>query len=404
MDGKHIVKIVNNYMMRTKMNKIYLNHPGNSTVVMILAPTGAINEYNDLKGISHYLEHVCFKGTVKRTAKQLASEIENIGGILNAFTDFELTCYWAKVPNKHKQIAINVIEDLVCNPLLDEKEIEKERDVILQELKMGEDNPRENVWDLFYKTIFDRKCGLYLPIVGTRKSLPNINKAEILDYYKLHYDPLTMIIVGDVENEEAIEIPIERKNEIILKKNPKIFRLRKKGGIKQSNIVIGNIKRLPDFSGNTSKFILSILSGIFNDMSGRLFRKLREEQNLCYSIHFSSYVWENNHILWTVNMGLDKKNIEVAKEMIIAELNKEILNDELDNSFIKRCGNHQLSLDNIVRVAEKIAYTFNRSFNWKDYVIDYEKNLNKAIVHVRDFVKELDFNDNKLVGIIPYEK
>jgi len=121
---------------------------------------GAIHEREEEKGISHFIEHMLYKGTPKRNLKQISSEIEKNGGILNGFTSDEITAFWCKIPSKHLDIALDVLGDMVRNPLFDEKEVEKERQVIFEEIKKGKDNPQRYVFDEIQKLMYTKTIHL----------------------------------------------------------------------------------------------------------------------------------------------------------------------------------------------------------------------------------------------------
>src|SRR3989338_3964917 len=120
---------------------------------------GGINENSDEKGISHFIEHMLYKGTPTRNAKKISEEIEKNGGVLNGFTDEMVTAYWCKMPSKHLNIALNVLGDMVKNPLFDEKEFEKERKVIFEEIKMRKDNPGIHALDKIQELLYEKPLG-----------------------------------------------------------------------------------------------------------------------------------------------------------------------------------------------------------------------------------------------------
>ena len=160
------------------MNKVYINSKGNATLVMVMIPTGSYYEEERVKGISHFVEHMMFKGTHNRSRTDIQNAIEGVGGDLNAFTDTEITCYWAKVANKYKEISIEVITDLALNPTFPKKEIDKEREVIIQELKMYKDSTSASVNDLYNEIYYPKEHGLHTSIIGIEESLYRINRQE----------------------------------------------------------------------------------------------------------------------------------------------------------------------------------------------------------------------------------
>jgi len=159
-----------------------------SVSVGIWIKTGSRDEDEVNNGISHFIEHMLFKGTYKRSAKDIAEQIDSVGGQLNAFTSKECTCFYAKILDNHLPIAIDILSDMFFNSKFDENEIDKEKGVILEEICMYEDAPDDLVHDLLSKTIFEGSS-LSLPVLGTRESLKNINRDIILNYLKKHYIP-----------------------------------------------------------------------------------------------------------------------------------------------------------------------------------------------------------------------
>ena len=130
---------------------------------------GAMNEKAEHKGIAHFIEHMLYKGTPTRNTKQIATEIEKNGGELNGFTSEQITAFWCKMPSKHVDVALNVICDMVKNPLFDSKEVEKERKVIFEEMKMYHDNPRLYIFDKLKSLMY--KGDFAIPVIGTKKSM-----------------------------------------------------------------------------------------------------------------------------------------------------------------------------------------------------------------------------------------
>ena len=167
------------------------------------------NEQNS--GVSHFIEHMLFKGTKNRTSKELASEIDNLGGQINAFTSKECTCYYVKLLDSHIDIGIDVISDMILNSLFDESDIDKERAVILEELKMYEDSPEDLAYDLLTEGIY-KNDSLGMNIVGTVDSLQNLNKEALLDYFEKYYVPNNSVISisGNFKFEEIVK-KIENK-------------------------------------------------------------------------------------------------------------------------------------------------------------------------------------------------
>jgi predicted Zn-dependent peptidase len=377
----------------------------NATIVGLFAKVGSRNEPNNIKGISHFIEHLCFKGTKKRTCKEIAQTVEQYGGDLNAFTDYEVTCYWAKMANDYVKIALDVICDLVTQPIFPSKEINKEREVIIQELKMYLDDPKDYVWDLFNKIYFKESSGLYLSVIGTEKSLHDINRKKIIDFYNKYYQNLTLVIVGDTKGckefttfqEKRIDIPNEKL--FTFSYDNAFYQSRK--DVKQANVIMGNFLHRINNSTLEDIFSTALLAGIYNDMSGRLFTKIREKNNLCYRIRFIPNVYSDGLIMWTVSIGLEKNKINNAREMIIKELTRPFTKNEIKIAVQKTIGEQEIHFDNLNHILETVVYCEIKGLDYREFLSNYRKNINKASKNLNDFKDKINFKNNLLVGVIP---
>ena len=177
----------------------------NSVSIGVLVNNGSVKERDDLNGISHFIEHMLFKGTTNRSAKELAESIDDVGGQINAFTGTEYTCFYVRVLDKHLPIAIDVLSDMFNNSTFNEKDIEKEKSVIFEEINMYLDSPEDIVYDILSETMFEN-TSLALPILGTYETVSNLNRDTVLDYYKKHYTPENIVIsiVGNFQYRETI--------------------------------------------------------------------------------------------------------------------------------------------------------------------------------------------------------
>ena len=172
----------------------------------IWVKAGSIIETKENSGVSHFIEHMLFKGTKNRSSKELAREIDNLGGILNAFTSKECTCFYVKLLDEHIDIGIEVLSDMILNSCFDKKDIEKEKSVILEELKMYEDSPDDLSYDFLLANIY-KDHSLGMNILGDRNTLKNFKRENILDYYNKYYVPNNSVIsiCGNFNFEEIVE-------------------------------------------------------------------------------------------------------------------------------------------------------------------------------------------------------
>jgi len=285
---------------------------------------GGINEFEEEKGISHFIEHMIYKGTSKRNTKKIAEEIEKNGGELNGFTSEEITAYWCKMPSKHLNIALDVLSDIIKNPLFDEKELEKERKVIFEEIKMNKDNPMRHVFHQIDKVLYTNDI---LDILGTFETMKSINRKKIVEKFKQVYNPNNMIlvVVGDCDFNSLVEF-VEKnfkdgKGEVSEQKfdlkNESKTEERK--GIDQANLVFAFHVPLANNKKNYAAKVLSCLMA--EGMSSRLFLEIREKRNLAYAVKGGSEV--NKRFGYNfIYVGTMKENVEKVKKLILEEFKK----------------------------------------------------------------------------------
>ena len=317
---------------------------------------GSIMETKENSGVSHFIEHMLFKGTTNRTSKELAREIDNLGGILNAFTSKECTCFYVKLLDEHIDIGIDVLSDMILNSRFDELDIKKEKSVILEELKMYEDSPDDLVYDLLLENIY-KDHSLGMNILGDRQSLKNLKRESILDYYNEYYVPNNSIIsiCGNFKFEEIVK-QIEEKFKTWQPKsvdttttkpnfNPCI--VKKNKDIEQVNLAI-NLDAIP-MTNNREVYALSVVNNVFGgSISSRLFQKIREEKGLAYSIYSSQTLYEDCGELG-IFASTSTENIQEVYKSILEEIelirNEYISPQEIHESKEQLKGSYMLDLE-----------------------------------------------------------
>ncbi len=318
--------------------------------------TGSSNENQDINGISHYIEHMLFKGTYKRTAKEIAEAIDNIGGQINAFTGKECTCYYTKTLDTHFDIAIDVLSDMIYNSKFDENDLKIEKRVIIEEINMYEDSPEELVHDVLSETVW-KGSSLGSPILGTKESLEKIKRKSIHSYLEQQYIPENIVIsiAGNVEYEYMMDLLESKFNKIPSKNNNSNSELTAKFNMdkqlkeketEQIHLCIG-FESLEH--GNESLYTLMAVNNIFGGgMSSHLFQKIREELGLVYSIYAYPTTYRKSG-LYTIYAGMNPEHTNKVYEMIFTEINKlkknGISKDELDKSKEQLKGSYILGLE-----------------------------------------------------------
>jgi predicted Zn-dependent peptidase len=302
-----------------------------SVAISVYIGAGSRYETTGEAGISHFIEHLCFKGTARRPTAQLISEaVDGVGGILNAATDREYTVYYAKVARPHLPIAMDVLADLVQSPLFDPVEMEKERKVVIEELASVSDSPGQQV-DLLLDELLWPQQPLGWDIAGSRESVSALTRDMVLDYLGRQYVPNNMVVAvaGNVEEEELVELLTPTLGSLPAGNPGTWFPVRDGQSepgcsvlykrTEQTHIAIG-MHGLP--LKHPDRYALDLLSVLFGEsMSSRLFMELRERQGLCYDVH--SYV---THFLdageFGVYAAVDPGNGRQAAEALIGELKR----------------------------------------------------------------------------------
>jgi predicted Zn-dependent peptidase len=327
-----------------------------SVSVGIWLGTGSRRENRQNNGISHFVEHMLFKGTGTRNAKDIAESIDNIGGQLNAFTGKECTCYFTKTLDTHLEIVLEVLADMFFNSKFEAKDIDVERKVIYEEISMYEDSPEELVHDILSETVWSGDP-LGFPILGNQECLDKVNRDIIKEYTNKNYTPKNCVIsiAGSFDDDDMLMLVNKYFNswhsdegdaalfsQVSFNKN---YTIREKE-TEQVHICLGfeGIEH-----GNDKLYSLLAINNIFGGgMSSRLFQKIREEKGLVYSIYSypSSY---KNAGLFTIYAGMNPEHLNKVMDMILDEisiLNRQgILEDELAKSKEQLKGNYILGLE-----------------------------------------------------------
>ena len=295
----------------------------------IFIGTGSRYETDAQAGISHFIEHLCFKGTPTHpTAADISAVIEGVGGMINAGTDRELTIYWCKVAQDHFTTSLEILVDMLLNSVYDPAEIEKERQVIIEEINMSLDSPQMRAVMLIDELLWPEHP-LGRDIAGSKESVSAISREMIFDYLAGYYQPgnAVLAIAGDISHQELVDTANriigdwkgETKGADYLRYREKAARRVKieKRDTEQTHMIMA----LPGLSVyHPDRFKLDLLNVVLGEgMSSRLFTEIRDNLGLAYSIHsFTEHLLDTGAI--TVSAGVDKKNMKVAIQAIINEL------------------------------------------------------------------------------------
>lgn len=358
-----------------------------ATTVLVLTETGSLYETKEINGISHFLEHLCFKGTKHRPHSiNISSELDGLGAEYNAFTGYEGTGYFAKAQNKHFYKILELIGDLYLNPLFDPGEIEKERGVIIEEINMYRDLPNRRVQELFLRLLYgDQSAGW--PIAGTRTNIKKLQRDEILRYRERHYlSNTTLIVVAGVFEEEKL---VDEIKKVFLKiktgqelpkpvtkesqEKPEI--LLKSKNTDQTHLVLG--ARAYNFF-DPRRYSLELLAHLLGGgMSSRLFQKIREVLGAAYYVYASADLFSSHGYL-AVAAGVDNLKIETVISAILEEFSK-LKNETVPVAELRKTKDHLIG---------KLFLSLESSNEWAGFYGGQEI-IEHAIKTPKEIVKEI---------------
>lgn len=327
-----------------------------SVSIGIWVKTGSRDEDKQWNGISHFVEHMVFKGTQHRSAEAIARQVDSIGGNLDAFTAKECVSFSIKILDEHLPIALDVLSDLVLNPIFDEQDITRERGVILEEIKMDEDNPDYLVHEIFTQN-FWKDHPLGRPILGTRDTVRRFERPPVFDFYKQRFSPGNVIITaaGHLNHENFVELVNKYFHTMKPVSNgfhsapptivPKII-LRNKKSLEQVQICVGVPSYPITHEKRHSSYILNTLLG--GGMSSRLFQNIRERQGLAYAIYSDLNPYRDTGCL-SVYAGTSRTSAVKVVECVVSEFRRlkteQVAADELRRAKDQLKGSLMLSLE-----------------------------------------------------------
>ena len=301
-----------------------------SVSVGIWVHVGGRHEEERLSGVSHFLEHIVFKGTKSRTANQIKESIEGVGGSMNAFTSEEYTCFLAKVARKHFENVFDVLSDMVLGASITETDLEKERTVIMEEVKMTQDQPSQLADELLSEIVWPRHP-LGRPLAGTLQSVAGLSRADITGYRDRYYQPnlITVVAAGDIDQKALVRATEKNFTGPRSAAAPTmdIFRAQQKQpavkihkkDTEQTHLSLALHSFSKDHPDEYALDILNVILG--GNMSSRLFNEVREERGLAYDVgSFVRRYYETGAFI--VSAGVDTEKAPQALEVILKELAK----------------------------------------------------------------------------------
>jgi predicted Zn-dependent peptidase len=370
-----------------------------SVSVGIWVKVGSRDESFEKNGISHFLEHMFFKGTTKRTSMDIAVEIDSLGGELNAFTSRESTTFYIKVINEHIERAVELLSDIFMNSTFPEEDIEKEKRIILEEIKLVEDTPEDYIHDLFNKNIWG-ESGLGQPVLGRGKTIETFRRNDLLNNIREYYGTKNIVIAcsGNFEEEALIGklnlgIGAMKRDSMPYKQHCSEFKsqisiIPKK--LSEVHICLG-FRGLPQ--GSEERYSMHLLNTILGaGVSSRLFQEIREKRGLAYSIYSFNVSYFDTGV-WAVYAATDRKQVSEVVNIIINQMRG--LFDSLSTEDLKKAknqlkGNLMLALEStnskMFNIARQEIY-YGKYFSPEDIIYAVEavtledlKNLSQRLV------------------------
>ncbi len=308
--------------------------------------SGSRHETAKQNGISHFIEHMLFKGTTHRTAEQLAREVDSIGGNLDAFTAKELVSYNVKVLDEHLNRGVDIISDLVLNPLFQEADIEKEKGVILEELKMEVDNPEYLIHEMYCSTFWHGHA-LGRSILGTKDTIRSFTAPVLREYYAETYAPSNLLITaaGHLSHEEMVDLVRERFERLPTRPHAEVppqprtyanIKLKDKRSLEQTHLCMG----VPSYPlPHARRFACYVLNTILGGgMSSRLFQNIRERQGLAYAVFSELNAYRDSSSL-IVYAGTSTESAPRVVESILKEF-RRMKEESLPEDELRRAKDH----------------------------------------------------------------
>ena len=336
-----------------------------SIAIGVWVKSGSRVEKTSQSGTAHFLEHMIFKGTKKRSPLKIAQSLESLGGHLNAFTGKEVTCYFGNALDNHLKNAVEVLADIVCHSTFPEKEIERERTVILEEIKSTKDTPEDYVFDIFQEKVFP-KSSLGRPILGEEEIINNMQRDDVFSFWQKNYSGQNVIIsaAGNLRHEKLLML-VEKYFDFNGNQTHNIKKSVKTATgktyyidqpISQAHLCMGG-ESIPYMSED--RFPLMILNTYLGGgMSSRLFQQIREKRGLAYSV-YSFLDFYSDVGLFGIYAGTDPQNLDILQNVLKVELQR-VVEEPIKKGVLNKIknqlkGNLVLALESTSRRMSRLA-------------------------------------------------
>ncbi len=366
---------------------IYKKRDTKTTALQVTVNTGSIFENDKQRGISHFIEHMLFEGTKTRDSYTISREVESLGAEFGAFTSNSRTCYYTLSINKNFDKCLEIVHDILTNPLFDEKIVDKERKIILNEIRLREDEPRFFQWQVFTQTLFQKHPVKY-PIIGFRDTVNKIKSKDLFEYFHKQYAPnnLVISIVGNIPDPTKKIISLFDSKAKAKKK--KIFSMEKPGkkinvkkikrNIQQSYQIIGykTVSRL-----HKDSYTLDVIRAILaKGLSGKLFREIRTKHGLAYDVG-ANHEAGRDYGFFAAYVNTQKKNLDKSKNIILKVLGDvgNTSQKEIDEAKQNVEGHFLIENEDNQKLADNLGF-------W--HLVKEAKNINIYLKNIRKVTKK----------------
>jgi len=365
---------------------------------------GASSEDSNIKGIAQFIEHLLFTGTETRTHEDISREIEKKGGILNAFTSHEVTSFWFKLPKEHLFAGMDILIDMLNNPTFDEEKFNKEKKVILEEIKMYKDDPQRAVFELIEKAMYEKPFGDL--VIGNEKTVSSLQRDFVRKFFKDNYfsENFFVTVVGDADFDKVcdyIEKNFEKRSGKIDRKKIKLKHSRlveKREGVDQANFIMGMHAPLMTEKEHSTLDVLDAY--LASGMSSRLFLEIREKRGLAYTVK-GDVTAEKSYAHYLIYAGTTKEKVDEVEKIIVEEFKKinEMNEKQLEESKERLIGLKKVSSEESVGVMNSLIF-YEIADKAENYYKFEEKIRKVTLREVKDLAKKI-IKNYSVAAILP---
>jgi predicted Zn-dependent peptidase len=395
------------YVLKNGLTILHEPRKSDTITIEVCAKVGSNYENKSIAGISHFLEHLLFEGSETRTAKQISEAIENVGGEMNAATSNERTFFYVKLPKKRFELGLDILSDIIKNPLFRPDIIEKERKVILEEIRMITDQPLHYQWIFFQNALFKKHPAKH-PIHGTFDSVKSIKREQIVSYHEKWYCPNNLIICVVGLNQPPIALiekyfgdmkprKIKKPRSVSEPVDKHQFIKKEKRNVEQTYLVLG-YKTVP--RTHKDSLALDVISSVFSKgLSGRITEEIRIKRGLAYSVG-TAHEPRTDYGFFVFYLNCENQNLALCKKIILNEINSldNIKKQELANAKEFIIGNTLLNKESSNSTADDLIFweTVKDARLAEEYLRNIRKVSKQDIIRARN--KYL--NDNYTLIVI----